>query len=343
MSSFSFCFPLLNVGSEFVGINALSGSEIIGLLSFARATPSDPFKPIYAGESHILRGALDFSCLLIRNLLDCGKANGAMRVDLAAAPAEASRGKKLTMDTATATLGRPYPTTIWSEVARAGNPEASEAVAALERLLLRYYRPLQLHLQSKFGAGADQSADWLQEFIQRKVLLGQLLARAAKDRGRFRTFLLNALDNFVTGEKRRETARKRRPEGGFESLDELPCDEPIGPVRAQPDPFTLDWARTLLCEALERMEAECKSKKCPERWGIFKARLLDPLLEGAIAPPYPELVARFGFRSPAEAANVLITGKRMFERLLRQVVAEYAGEGAELEDELRELKRALSA
>jgi len=243
------------------------------------------------------------------------------------------------METATATLGRLYPTTIWSEVAGASSPEAPESVAALGRLLLRYYRPLQVHLQSKFGAGADQAADWLQAFIERKVLLGHLLARAAKDRGRFRTFLLNALDNFVTGEKRRETARKRQPPGGIEPL---PPDEPIGPVRDQPDPFTLDWARTVLSEALERMEAECESKKCPERWGIFKARLLDPLLEGAIAPSYPELVARFGFLSPAEAANVLVTGKRMFERLLRQVVAEYSGEDAEVEEELRELKRALS-
>src|SRR5271165_5309360 len=85
-----------------------------------------------------------------------------------------------------------YPSTIWSEVER-----AEQSTLALEGLLKKYYRPLQAHLEFKFRVDQEQSADWLQEFIRQKVLLGNVLTKVSRSRGRFRTFLLNALDNFV--------------------------------------------------------------------------------------------------------------------------------------------------
>jgi hypothetical protein len=90
------------------------------------------------------------------------------------------------------------------------------------------------------------------------------------------------------------------------------------------------------------MQAECQAKGRLDRWGVFKARLLDPILDGARAPSYEELIARLGFRSPAEASNALITARRQFDRLLREIVAEYAGEGADVETEIADLNRALS-
>jgi hypothetical protein len=78
-------------------------------------------------------------------------------------------------------------------------------------------------------------------------------------------------------------------------------------------------------ETVARMQAECQAKGRLDRWGVFKARLLDPILDGTRAPSYEELIARLGFRSPAEASNALITARRQFDRLLREIVAEYAG------------------
>ena len=58
--------------------------------------------------------------------------------------------------------------------------------------------------------------------------------------------------------------------------------------------------------------------------------------------PYEELVAKFGLRSPSEASNLLITAKRMFARVLREVVRETVADEAEVETEIMELKRILS-
>lgn len=98
----------------------------------------------------------------------------------------------------------------------------------------------------------------------------------------------------------------------------------------------------VLAQTLVAMQAECEAKDNDARWDIFKARLLDPLLEGTEGQPFEELVARFGFRSPAEASNAIATAKRQFDRTLRKVVAEYAGGDLEVEAEIRELKRVLS-
>ena len=233
-----------------------------------------------------------------------------------------------------------YPTTIWSEVDRAGRGEGECALAALENLLKKYYAPLESHLRFKFRADAGVAADWLQEFIRQKVLLGKLLTSASRDRGRFRTYLLNSLDNFVVSQVRRGKAQTRCPLGGFVAWEEISATEG-GILPGAADPCDLEWARIVIDTTLTRMRAECEEKGCIERWGIFCARLVDPILEGAEAERYEDLMGRFGFESPSEASNALMTAKRQFHRLLREVIGEYAGQGSDVEEELRELMRTL--
>ena len=227
-------------------------------------------------------------------------------------------------------------------MANAGQPDSDGAIEALESLLRRYYRPLQAHLAWKFAMTGDAARDALQEFVQRRVLLANLLASAARDKGRFRTFLLTALDHFVVSEFRRESAAKRRPAGGLCSLDELEGVAESSGRSAGPDACVESWAEVVIEQVLELMKSECQSQGCLDRWGIFKERLLDPVLNGADAVGYEDLIARYGFRTPSEASNALITAKRMFNRLLRQVVSDYAGQGADVEEEIRELRQALA-
>ncbi len=79
-----------------------------------------------------------------------------------------------------------------------------------------------------------------------------------------------------------------------------------------------------------------------EVWGVFEVRILAPILQGTEPADYRELVERFGLRSPSQASNVLITGKRMFERVLRSVVAEYARDERDVDEEIGELREILA-
>lgn len=244
------------------------------------------------------------------------------------------------------TLNEPariYPTTFWSEVNRAGGSDSETSLTALEDLLQKYYQPLRCHLAFKFSVSDDQAAEWLQGFLHKKVMLDKLLSHASEARGRFRTFLLNSLDNFVFDELRKANRQRRNPSGGFASIEELAPDEQATLVKQADDRFAAGWASAVVEQTEDRMRVECERDGQLPRWGVFKARVLDPMLDGVEPMPYEELISRFGFRSPAEASNVLITAKRMFHRVLRQVVSEYAGEQADVEAEIRDLRIVLAA
>jgi hypothetical protein len=89
------------------------------------------------------------------------------------------------------------------------------------------------------------------------------------------------------------------------------------------------------------MEEECQTRGHGRRWELFKARILDPALNEDAGLPYPVIIERLRFDSPAQASNMLTTAKRQFARILRSIVAEYAGEGVDVESEMADLKRAL--
>jgi hypothetical protein len=65
-------------------------------------------------------------------------------------------------------------------------------------------------------------------------------------------------------------------------------------------------------------------------------------LEGKPSPSYQELVERFGFSSPTQASNMLVTAKRTYARVLRSVIGEYARDEQEIDDELADLQAILA-
>jgi RNA polymerase sigma-70 factor (ECF subfamily) len=76
-----------------------------------------------------------------------------------------------------------FPTTRWTLVIAAGNPERKEARSALVSLCETYWYPLYAYLRRR-GYPADQSQDLTQEFFIR-LLEGQYLDRADPARGSF--------------------------------------------------------------------------------------------------------------------------------------------------------------
>jgi RNA polymerase sigma-70 factor (ECF subfamily) len=203
-----------------------------------------------------------------------------------------------------------------------------------------YQAPLKAHLMSRFGSSSGDVEDWFQGFVHDKILVRDILAGADRARGRFRTFLINTLERYVIQQHRRNVAGKRHPEGGFVTLEEWQLEDPEqASLMAQA--FDAAWGRVLLDEAIRRTEEECSRKGRPEVWGLLRDRLVDPILHGGAAVPYSELVLRYRLDSPVQAANLLTTGKRMFQRNMEAVVREYADED-EVRDELSHLERILN-
>jgi hypothetical protein len=234
-----------------------------------------------------------------------------------------------------------FPTTHWSEVARAGGGDPQLKREALGRLLTSYLPVFRAHLQRRRGVRADDVDDLLQGFICDQIVLNELIAQADERRGQFRAFLLVALNRYVSRVKRDQRAQKRAPPAAPLQLDapdlaEVRQDQPA-------DAFDLAWAREVIDRAIEQMRRRCEEADQKRLWEVFERLALVPLLHSAEAPSHLQVMEQLGLASVQQVANTLVTGKRMFARVLRSVVGEYAANENEIEEELRDLFKVLSA
>jgi RNA polymerase sigma-70 factor (ECF subfamily) len=225
------------------------------------------------------------------------------------------------------------------DLIRRGDARATRE--ALGELLTRYLPALKTHLVLGKGLSPDRADDLIQEFVASKILERDLIGRADRDLGKFRTFLLTALDRFLVDQIRHDTAKKRSP-ADAELLSVGDHHEHLRSTETPSDGFDVAWARGVLAEVLQRMRCHCESSGRMDLWGVFQCRLVDPILEGAKPVEYEQLVERFALKSPAHASNVLITAKRMFARTLRSVVAEYCRDDEEMESEIEDLRQILA-
>jgi hypothetical protein len=236
-----------------------------------------------------------------------------------------------------------FPLTQWSLVARAGLASEGVRREALGVLLRRYVPALRAHLVVQKRVPRDAAADLIQGFVCDKVVEQGLLAGADRCKGKFRSFLLTALDRYVIDQGRHDAAKKRSPGDGQAVVDVHQFqDAAPAPAPGPSEAFDIAWAREVLAEAVRRMRAECERSGRDDVWGVFECRVLEPTLRGTPPASYSDLVARFNFRSPAHASNVLMTAKRTFERVLRSVVAEYAEDEGQVEQEIEDLHAILS-
>lgn len=225
-----------------------------------------------------------------------------------------------------------FPRTDWAGLGQAANADE----ARLDALIRLYWAPLRVFLVATFPSLREQAEVLLQEFAEDKILKEGWLRRADRKRGKFRDFLKTSLRHFVLDRLNRAENRHAPL-----SLDDLE-QEVAGPPAAAEE-FDLTWVRAVLAETLRRMEADCRNPAAdqPRRsfiWEMFRIRLIDPLLNDAAQTPYEELIEKFQLKSPTDASNLLLSGKRIFKAHLSGVIKEYAEHDAATAAELEALE-----
>jgi RNA polymerase sigma factor (sigma-70 family) len=226
----------------------------------------------------------------------------------------------------------PFPTTRWTLVVAAGDPQRREARSALFSLCEHYWYPLYAYLRRR-GYPAEQAQDLTQEFFVR-VLEGRYLDRADPAKGRFRSFMLTSLKFFVADEEDRQRARKR----GGGAL--VPLEFPSGEERYQREPahdetperiFERRWALSLLDLVVEKLRAEFVHHGRPDHFERLKVFLL-----GGSDAPYAALAREMNTSEGALKVAVHRLRKR-YRELFRQEIADTVADPAEVESELRYL------
>lgn len=88
-----------------------------------------------------------------------------------------------------------FVTTHWSVVLAAGHGDTTRARDALSHLCQAYWYPLYAYARRR-GCSSHDAQDLTQGFFAR-LLAGNWLAQADQQRGRFRTFLLSAIQHLI--------------------------------------------------------------------------------------------------------------------------------------------------
>lgn len=241
-----------------------------------------------------------------------------------------------------ASAAKPSPvfaTTRWTLVLEAGNDASPQRREALEHLGRTYWFPLYAYIRRR-GHEAHAAEDLTQGFFAH-LLARNDLAGLTREGGKFRSFLLTALNHFLTNEHERTQTLKRG--GGHvlvswddDSLEERYSGEPAhgeSPDRL----YERQWALALMEAALERLERE---HLAPRKAAAFTA--LRPFLSREPDPgEYATLAARLGL-APGTLAVQVHRLRERYRQLVRAAVADTVADPREIEPEMRHLLAALT-
>ncbi len=227
-------------------------------------------------------------------------------------------------------MDRRFTTTQWSLVQAAGDSANPEFREALARLCEAYWPPVYAYIRFQ-GNDPDTSRDLTQGFFTE--LLDKKRVKAADPaRGRFRSFLLASVKNYMSHERARAQTEKRG--GGavtlqldFDNAESLLGQEAV--ERQTPEVlFQKRWAVSVLRRAMERLEEEM------ERTGKRESfRVLKPCLTGEAEIPYKQIATGLGM-SEATARVTMHRLRRQLGSRLREEVSQTLSDSTLLDEEM---------
>ncbi len=228
-----------------------------------------------------------------------------------------------------------FRTTHWSVVLRASRSEnADEAHRALEELCRAYWYPIYAFIRRR-GTGLHDAQDLTQAFFE-KLLEKQTLAVADRQRGRFRTFLLSALNNFLINEAR--DAKRLKRGGGAEviSLDLETAEQQLAlePVSGESPErvYERNWVEVMMRRVLDRLQADSVTEGQAERFSQLRVYLVGE--QGA--PSFTEMANRLGLTEAAVKGLVRRLRAR-YRLLFREEIAQTLGDDQDIDAEIKYL------
>ncbi len=243
------------------------------------------------------------------------------------------------------TGGAPFASTRWSVVAACnadGTLDSAEAEAAVAQLCRDYWPPLYSFVRRRGFSPAD-AQDLVQGFFTH-FLQDKIYARADGARGKFRTFLLASLKNYIADIWHRENTLKRG--GGWEfvvleaeisAVEKLYQSETVV-ILEEERHYERRWATNLVTRALERLRADFTGESKAK---IFEE--LKPFVSGGAGLPRQEETAKL-LAIPIETLRSHLSRMRArYRALLREEVARTIGIADDVDEELRHLSQILIA
>lgn len=231
-----------------------------------------------------------------------------------------------------------FGTTLWTEVLQAADSSSSNSGAALEKLCRAYWYPLYAFVRRQ-GYDVHEAQDLTQAFFS-DLLTKNFLDRVDRGKGKFRSYLLARLKNFLANEW---TYQRRQKRGGGQTLFSLDETDAEGRYVEEPaDNATPErlyerrWAQAVLDEVLRKLGSEYETAENARRFTELKRFLV----EADQADSYADVATRLAM-SPAAVKSAIHRLRQRYRELFRQEIANTVVTTAEVDEEIRYLFAAL--
>jgi RNA polymerase sigma factor (sigma-70 family) len=228
-----------------------------------------------------------------------------------------------------------FETTQWSLVsAAAGEGEASRN--ALEDLYRSYCYPVYSFVRRR-GHRREDSQDITHDFFV-YLLEKEGFSRALAGQGKFRTFLLRALEFFLQHADRRARTQKRGGRATLVFLDDETAEmayQLVDPGLSAEQIFDAQWAMMMVKATFARLQSEMEQAGKHELFDQLSGFVLD-----GEESSYLEVAQRSGLTVPAIKAAIYRLRVR-YRELLQAEVARTVVSEADFDAEIRALQASL--
>jgi len=232
-----------------------------------------------------------------------------------------------------------FQTTRWTIVIASGG-EGREARQALSELCSDYYGPVVGFLRAQ-GFAEHEARDKAHDFFV-AILDGSGFRGARPEKGKFRSYLLGALRNFLINQK---VAKGRLKRGGHLVIQSMNADPEKGPLWEPADhhmepvdaSFEREWAITVVTLAVSQLQTEQILSGNGDQFSLLKDWL------STDCPPrsQADVAQKLGMSEGAIKVAIHRLRKR-FRELVRGEVARTVGDPSEVDAEMKVLLEALS-
>jgi RNA polymerase sigma factor (sigma-70 family) len=232
-----------------------------------------------------------------------------------------------------------FATTQWSIVLAAGESRAPDSQQALASLCESYWLPVYAYVRRLTPSTVD-AQDLTQGFFVH-LLETDAIAKADPQRGRFRTFLLTAVKNFLANE--RDKARTEKRGGGRPALS---LDFDSGESRLTIEPsheltpeklFERRWVLALLDQVLDSLRNELADAGKQRHFEVLKGAIIGDVTEA----DYDHAAEALGI-TPAAAKQSAYRLRKQYRELFRREVARTVADASEMDAEIGRLLEILS-
>jgi len=237
-----------------------------------------------------------------------------------------------------------FHTTCWTEIINARTHDETRQKEALDTLIQHCWKPVYCYLRQK-GHSNDAAKDITQGFFHEVFLGRQLIQQVSQEKGKFRTFLLTALDRYATDLYRRDNTQKRSPDNPIVSIEEGDIDGLFRTaIKADPNQiYHYTWASGILNQVLGQVREYCIASDRETYWKVFNEKVIMPILEGNDVPALKDLCKKYDISDEATVTNMIAYVKRHFRTTMMQCLRQFVESETDVEEEFNEIFKILSS